>query len=263
VPRPPLTRREFLLAGAALLAGCDPRQPQRGALGTLDRFNGRAENALLGPARRAPTAAGRQLTPLGEFPRYKIGDDFPLPPPGFALEIGGLVARPLRLTLAQLLSLEKTEMRVEHHCVEGWSAVASWHGVRLSAIAELAQVDPRAKFVEFVSFELAPMAEEAPVGVEVVSHGPDAKANPAEMPRPRATTYSSSWDRASALHPQTLLAYGMNGAPLGREHGGPVRVYSAVKLGYKLVKWLAAVRFLPAPTGGYWEDQGYEWFAGV
>jgi DMSO/TMAO reductase YedYZ molybdopterin-dependent catalytic subunit len=75
--------------------------------------------------------------------------------------------------------------------------------------------------------------------------------------------YSSSWDRASALHSQTLLAYGMNGRPLGRLHGGPVRLYSAVKLGYKMVKWLSSLRFLHHPTGGYWEDMGYEWFAGV
>ena len=66
-----------------------------------------------------------------------------------------------------------------------------------------------------------------------------------------------------ALHPQTLLAYGMNGRPLGTLHGGPLRLYSATKLGYKMVKWLRAVRVMPHATGGYWEDRGYEWFAGV
>ena len=123
-----------------------------------------------------------------------------------------------------------TRTRVRHHCVEGWSAVAAWEGVRLSEVARLAGVDPRARYVEFRSFE---------------------------------SGYYSSWDVESALHPQTLLAYGMNGEPLATEYGAPLRLYSAVKLGYKMVKYLAEVNFLPMRTGGYWEDQGYEWFAGV
>ncbi len=67
----------------------------------------------------------------------------------------------------------------------------------------------------------------------------------------------------SALHPQTILAYGMNGERLPREHGAPLRLYTAVKLGYKMVKWVDAVAFLPERSGGYWEDRGYEWYAGV
>jgi DMSO/TMAO reductase YedYZ molybdopterin-dependent catalytic subunit len=77
------------------------------------------------------------------------------------------------------------------------------------------------------------------------------------------SNYWSSWDLASALHPQTLLAYGMNDQSLGLEHGAPLRVYSAVKLGYKMVKYLTEVNFLPSRTGGYWESQGYDWFGGV
>ena len=105
-----------------------------------------------------------------------------------------------------------------------------WDGVRLSEIARLVEPDPRARYVEFRSFEPG---------------------------------YYSSWDLESALHPQTILAYGMNGVPLAQEYGAPLRLYSAVKLGYKMVKYLAQVSFLPVRTGGYWEDQGYEWFAGV
>ncbi len=121
-------------------------------------------------------------------------------------------------------------MRVRHHCVEGWSAVASWDGVRVSEIARVVGADPRARYVEFASFEPG---------------------------------YFSSWDVESALHPQTILAYAMDGGPLETGWGAPLRLYSAVKLGYKMVKYLSAVRFLPVRTGGYWEDQGYEWFAGV
>ncbi len=142
----------------------------------------------------------------------------------------GLVAHPLTLSLDDLRRLPRTRTRVRHHCVEGWSAVAAWDGVRLSEIARIAGVDPRARYVEFRSFD---------------------------------SGYCSSWDLESALHAQTILAYGMNGAPLQVEHGAPLRLYSAVKLGYKMVKYLTEVSFLPVRTGGYWEDQGYEWFAGV
>jgi DMSO/TMAO reductase YedYZ molybdopterin-dependent catalytic subunit len=151
-------------------------------------------------------------------------------PAGWALRVGGLVARPLTLSSAELQALPRTRTRVRHHCVEGWSAVASWDGVRLSEIARLAGVDPRVRYVEFRSFEPG---------------------------------YYSSWDLESALHPQTILAYGMGGEPLQTEYGAPLRLYSAVKLGYKMVKYLSEVTFLPVRTGGYWEDQGYEWFAGV
>ena len=108
--------------------------------------------------------------------------------------------------------------------------MASWHGVALRDLAARIGADPRAPYVEFRSFDEG---------------------------------YWSSWDRASALHPQTILAYGMNGEPLSPSYGAPLRLYSAVKLGYKMVKYLTEVNFLPQRTGGYWEDQGYEWFAGV
>jgi DMSO/TMAO reductase YedYZ molybdopterin-dependent catalytic subunit len=75
--------------------------------------------------------------------------------------------------------------------------------------------------------------------------------------------YYSTWDIESSLHPQTILAYGMNGHPLNPDHGAPLRLYSPVKLGYKSVKYLTEVNFLANRTGGYWEDQGYDWYGGV
>ncbi|MBS2028182.1 MAG: molybdopterin-dependent oxidoreductase [Deltaproteobacteria bacterium] len=248
-----ISRRELLVGAGALLAGCDTQRPQRGLLGSVERFNGKVQAALFSPTHLAETASERALTPLAAFPQYKIGSEFPDVPAGWVLEVGGMVANPVRLELPMLQKLGGTELRVRHHCVEGWSAVASWQGVRVSELRALVKPAPEARFVEFVSFEAAPERESA---------APDAKAGPG-APAALARTYTSSWDLESALHPQTLLAYGMNGQPLPLEHGGPLRLYSAVKLGYKMVKWLAAVRFLPEPTGGYWEDQGYEWFAGV
>ncbi|HMC35771.1 MAG TPA: molybdopterin-dependent oxidoreductase, partial [Myxococcales bacterium] len=183
-------------------------------------------------------------TPERAFPSYFIADTMPFPPAGWSLKVGGMIAHPGTFTLEQLKSMPRIDMRVRHHCVEGWSAVASWHGVRLGEIARVCGADPRARFVEFRSFDAAEPDEAA---------GDEAVAQP----------YYSCWDRASAEHPQTMLAYGMNGRDLLPAHGAPVRLYSAVKLGYKMVKYLSEVVFQPVRTGGYWEDQGYEWFAGV
>jgi DMSO/TMAO reductase YedYZ molybdopterin-dependent catalytic subunit len=226
-----LTRRKFIagVAAASLLTGCESR-PVTGFLGTMVKWNERVEEFIFSPGRLAPELPLSAQTPDEAFPAYFISDSMPFPPRSWTFKVGGLVKRPLVLTLAQLQKLPRTEMRVQHHCVEGWSAVASWHGVRLSEIARLAGLDPRVKYVEFRSFD---------------------------------SGYWSSWDLGSGLHPQTLLAYGFNGRRLYPDHGAPLRVYSAVKLGYKNVKYLTEVNFLPNKTGGYWEDQGYEWFAGV
>lgn len=231
------SRRRFLaggLRGAGLLAlggiACDSSRPHAGFLGLMERANDRFQRALFDPSRLAPELGEDEETPYEDFPKYKISKRFPVAPAGWALAVKGMVARPMTLTLADLQRLPRTRTRVRHHCVEGWSAVASWDGVRLSEIARVAGADPNARCVEFRSFD---------------------------------SGYFSSWDIESALHPQTILAYGMNGVPLPVEHGAPLRLYSAVKLGYKMVKYLTEVSFLPVRTGGTWEDQGYEWFAGV
>jgi DMSO/TMAO reductase YedYZ molybdopterin-dependent catalytic subunit len=228
-----ITRRRLLtgFAAGSLLAGCDARHPVAGFLKSMLRFNESFEGLLFSPSRLAPEAPEKDLTPEGAFPAYFIADTMPFPPAGWSLKVGGMVAHPGAFTLEQLKSMPRIDMRVRHHCVEGWSAVAAWHGLRLSELAGAVGVDPRVRYVEFRSFD---------------------------------EDYWSSWDLGSALHPQTLLAYGMNGHDLHPDHGAPLRVYSAIKLGYKNVKYLTEVNFLPTRTGGgYWEDQGYEWFAGV
>jgi DMSO/TMAO reductase YedYZ molybdopterin-dependent catalytic subunit len=204
-------------------------------LGRLGQVTERIQRALFDPARLAPDPGSSALTPEGKFPKYKVAETFPEAPADFRLSVRGLVARPLNLSLSELLGMPRTPLRCRHHCVEGWSAVAAWEGVRLSQLAELVGAHPAARYVVFRSFE------RDPEGVE----------------------YSSCWDQASALHPQTLLAHGRNGGPLSREYGGPVRLYGAVKLGYKMVKWVREVEFTDQRAGGYWEDQGYEWWAGV
>ncbi len=224
---PRLTRRGLMAAASALAAGCGA-DPERGALGLMERFNERVQRGLFSPGRLAPSPL--RASPPGAFPAYFVSPSLPLAPAGWTLSVGGLVKTPVALTLADLQRMPRTDVRVQHHCVEGWSAVATWHGVAVADLAERAGADPRAQYVDFRSFDEG---------------------------------YSSCWDRPSALHRQTILAYGMNGAPLAPEHGAPLRLYAAVKLGYKMVKYLTAVLFLDRRAGGYWEDRGYEWFAGV
>jgi DMSO/TMAO reductase YedYZ molybdopterin-dependent catalytic subunit len=227
-----ITRRQLVatVATGAVLVTEKTVRAQSGFLRWMGRWNERVDRALFGADRLAAELPPTETTPAQAFPSYFISDDMPLAPAGWVLKVGGLVARPTTFSLEQLQRLSRTDMRVRHHCVEGWSAVAAWHGVRLRDVAALVGADPWAPYVEFRSFDAG---------------------------------YWSSWDRESALHQQTLLAYGMNGAPLYPDHGAPLRLYSAVKLGYKMVKYLTEVNFLSERTGGYWEDQGYEWFGGI
>ena len=226
-----LTRRTFMASAAAasLLTGCDAHPVTR-FLGAMKKWNEHFEGALFSPSRLAPELPPSAATPESAIPSYFISDDMPDVPDNWSLSVGGLIDHPMTLTLDQIRKLPPTEMCVQHHCVEGWSAVAAWRGVRVNDLARLAGLKPDVRYVEFKSFD---------------------------------ENYWSSWDLGSAMHPQTLLAYGMNGHDLTAGHGAPLRLYSAVKLGYKMVKYLTEVNFLDHKTGGYWENQGYDWFGGV
>src|SRR5215471_10994694 len=101
----------------------------------MRRWNEGVEAAIFSPTRLAPELPASATTPESEFPAYYISDSMPVAPPNWTLKLGGLIKRPMILTLAQLQAMPRTDMRVQHHCVEGWSAVASWHGVRISEIA--------------------------------------------------------------------------------------------------------------------------------
>jgi DMSO/TMAO reductase YedYZ molybdopterin-dependent catalytic subunit len=146
------------------------------------------------------------------------------------LEVGGMVRAPLHLTLAELSGLPRIGYKLDHFCVEGWSAVATRTGVRLSDLARLVGVQPGAKYVDFQSFD---------------------------------KDYHESWDIESAMHPQTLVVYAQDGRYLNAAYGAPARIYSPVKLGYKNTKYLTKILFMPERNGGYWSDRGYEWYGGV
>jgi DMSO/TMAO reductase YedYZ molybdopterin-dependent catalytic subunit len=225
-----MSRRAWLSSLAIGAAGCDAMQPKRGFLGRMEKFNIGVERMLFRHNSGTPAYSLADETPMARWPSYFVSPNMPMTPPGWALRIGGLVARPAVLSVEDLQRMTRTDIRVEHHCVEGWSAIASWHGVRLRDLAARVGADPRAEYVEFRSFD---------------------------------NGYYSSWDRDSAMHPQTLIAYGMAGAQLTQAHGAPARIYSPVKLGYKNVKYLTEINFMPSMSGGYWENLGYEWYGGV
>jgi DMSO/TMAO reductase YedYZ molybdopterin-dependent catalytic subunit len=232
-------RRAFLAGGAAALAGatlgCDWRGPKRaaGLLATSERWNERVERALFrhDAMNRAPS---RARAAGDAFPSYFVSEEVPVWDEAargvWRLEIGGLVRRPAKLTLDELRALPRAELRLEHFCVEGWSAVSLRTGVLLRELARRAGPTPDARFVDFESFDEG---------------------------------YHESWDIESALHPQTMIVYGQDGQLLDPAYGAPARVYSPVKLGYKNTKYLTRIMFLPAANGGYWSDEGYEWYGGV
>lgn len=237
-----LDRRAFLRLGlvggpAALLAACGwdggaAIEPRLRAVSRLNDWVG--EHLLLSRGRLAPEYPVSARTPAARFPMYSITYNrtgrFPTAPDGWALEVGGLVTTPTTLTLRMLRELPPVTYTVKHHCVEGWTAVGTWTGVPVSAISDMVRPTPEARYLRFDSF--------------------DAR-------------YSNGWDLASAMHPQTILAYAFNDRPLPVERGAPLRLYSPIKLGYKLTKYLTGMTFTRERPGGYWEDQGYPWFAGV
>ena len=239
-----LTRRDFLRLGAvagpvSLVAACgwdggSGLQPRLRDFSRVNDWIG--EKIFLSSNRLAKEYPVSARTPMENFPAYSIRynrtGSFPYPPDprSWALTVEGLVRKPLRLTLADLERLPSVTYTVKHHCVEGWTAIATWTGVRISTIMALAQPTDAARYLRFDSFD---------------------------------DKYFNGWDLKSAAHPQTILAYGYNDRPLMMNHGAPLRLYSPIKLGYKLTKYLTAVTFTRDRPGGYWEDQGYPWLGGI
>ena len=235
-----IRRRDFLSAGAlaissALLAACDAHGPEgsKRLLRFAERKNEGIERWLLRhTSMDAPKAGWRAA---GEsFPRYYVAKTMPVWDPAargpWSLAVDGMVERPLRLTLDDLLRMRQQRQRVEHFCVEGWTAVATFWGVPMTAIAKAAGARPDARYVDFASFD---------------------------------DDYHESWDLESATHPQTMIVYAKDGRFLSPGYGAPARLHSPVKLGYKNVKYLTRITFMRERNGGYWSDQGYEWYAGT
>ncbi len=161
----------------------------------------------------------------------------------YALNVGGLCEAPRKFSLADLRALPSRTQVTRHDCVEGWSAIAKWKGARLAALLDVVKPKPEARFVMFYCAD--PMSQD----------GTDL--------------YYESIDFDDARHEQTILAYDLNDAPLPVPNGAPLRLRVERQLGYKHAKFVTGLEFVSSfaniagGRGGYWEDQGYQWYAGI
>jgi DMSO/TMAO reductase YedYZ molybdopterin-dependent catalytic subunit len=250
------SRRHFVsrvLAGlsAIVLAGCDAVTNSSWGpkmLGAGERANRGAQRALTGRASLAQEFSEADLSPdfrsngtanPGDEDYQRLAkDQFR----DWTLKVDGLVRTPTQLSLAQLRAMKARTQITRHDCVEGWSAIGKWTGVPLSEVLTLAQPQPTARFVVFYCAD--PMDNDG-------------------------TRYYESIDLDEAHHPQTILAYELNGEALPVKNGAPIRVRIERQLGYKMAKYIMRIELVAdlkgvgGGNGGYWEDQGYEWYAGI
>ncbi len=231
-----LERRHFLRGGLslgalALLTGCD-LSTHDGVfdriLWAMLRFNDRMQALLFNPNRLAATFRPDQITRPFKFNAYYPVDQVRPVPADWALEVTGLVDDDSSWSLDRLRALPQQSQITRHICVEGWSQIGQWSGIPLRDFLHRVGADLRARYVGFECFD----------------------------------DYSSSIDMASALHPQTILALDFEQSPLSPQWGAPVRLRIPTKLGFKNPKNIASITVTNQNPGGYWEDQGYNWFSG-
>lgn len=252
-------RRRFLArAGAGLsllsLSGCT-RLSQKAwvadLLSDVENLTRRAQRLFAGSHALAPEFAETDIAPdfRANGTLDPATDDYAAHVAnGFAdwrVGVGGLVERELSLTLKALKALPSRTQITRHDCVEGWSCIGKWTGVPLATVLAAAGVKREARYVVF--------------------HSADNMAGPGAP----AQFYYESLDLLEATHPQTLLAYELNGAPLPVKNGAPVRLRAERQLGYKMAKYIKYIEVVPTLSGiaggrgGYWEDQGYSWYGGI
>ena len=248
-------RRSFLrmaIMGTAglLVAGCDRiSQSSWGpkVLGKAEGLNRRVQ-ALLAPS----SAMAQEFSEADISPVFRPnGTVMPTTPAyqallanqfrDYRLQVDGLVSRPAMLSIDDLKKLDSRTQITRHDCVEGWSVIGKWQGALLSAVLDHVGVDPQARFVVFHCLD-------------------DMDAD---------TPYYESLDLGEARHPQTLLAWDLNDQPLPVPNGAPLRLRVGRQLGYKQAKYIGRIELVRSfadigdGNGGYWEDQGYEWYAGI
>jgi len=242
------SRRRFLsrvlgATGVLLLAGCERLSQSEWfpkVLAAGERISEAAQTLVTGRKAMAQEFAEVD-TAEPDSEAYEA-----LAAKGFAdykLEVAGLVASPRSFSLAELRALESRTQITRHDCVEGWSAIGKWKGAKLKAVLDAVKAKPEARYVVFYCAD--PMAND----------GTDL--------------YYESIDMDDALHPQTILAYELNGEVLPIKNGAPVRLRVERQLGYKHAKYVMKIELVESfahiagGNGGYWEDQGYQWYAGI
>ena len=247
-----IDRRRFIAAGTSglLLSGCDRlnNSPQfRGVLRSAEKLNMATQRLISARDSLAREYSEADLSPIFRSngtampgtPEYQqhLAENFA----NWRLAVDGLVARPLSIPIQTLRSLPHRTQITRHDCVEGWSAIGKWHGVQLSRILDHAGLSTRAKYIVF--------------------HCADRFGD---------KPYYESIDLVDAFHPQTILAWGMNGHLLPVANGAPLRLRVERQLGYKHAKYVQRIEAVDSLSrvfggrGGYWEDNvDYEWYAGV
>lgn len=232
-----LQRRLFLrsslsLGALSMLAGCTLQDGDAvdKVLWSMSRWNDRVQAWLFNRNRLAPTYARSQVTqpfPFNAFyPEYDVPE---VDGTDYRLEVSGLVADKRAWSLAQLRALPQAGQITRHICIEGWSAIGEWRGVALRTFLERIGADTTARYIGFKCSD----------------------------------RYYSSLDMETALHPQTMLALDFGSEPLPAQYGYPLKLRVPTKLGFKNPKHIAALFVTNENPGGYWEDQGYNWFSGL
>lgn len=227
------SRRRFLVGGAAAALGAFGywwlRKPEQTYLFTdAFRFNEKLSQLYYSPNHLAPEFPPEKITEARV--NGVIGMESNLNPAEWNLRVGGLAnhADDLVLTFDDIKQLPRVEMTTELKCIEGWSIIVHWAGARFSDFVQKYQ--PR--FTKYVSLAT-----------------PDNQ-------------YFVGWDMPSILHPQTLLAYEINGSPLPPEHGAPLRLASPLKYGIKQIKRIGRIEFTDERPRDYWAESGYDWYSG-
>ncbi|WP_242151901.1 molybdopterin-dependent oxidoreductase [Sphingomonas sp. BAUL-RG-20F-R05-02] len=249
-----LTRRTLIAGSAAgaglLLSGCD-KVAQVPAFRKI-LFSGEIMNRGLQRALSNRAALAPEFTTAEMSPRFRVNGTHNPGTPDYTamvaenfahwrLKVGGLVARPLNLSLAQVRSLPTRTQITRHDCVEGWSAIGKWHGPQLGTLLKAAGLRDTARYVVFTCADLY-----------------------------NSQPYYESIDLLDAFHPQTILAWALNDRVLDVGHGAPLRLRVERQLGYKHAKYLMQINAVASldgigrGKGGYWEDNvDYDWYAGI
>ena len=255
-----LAKRRFLRravggGGALLLGGCD-RLGQNAAFKDMLSTGESLSRGVRDLVGASPLSMAQEFTSADLSPTFRgNGNTDPdsdaykaLAANAFAdwrLAVDGWVETPTSLSLAALRAMPSRTQITRHDCVEGWSAIGQWTGVQLARVLTLVKPKPGARFVVFHC------------------------ADTFDEDDGEATPYYESIDLQDAYHPQTLLAYALNGQALPVTNGAPLRLRVERQLGYKHAKYLmrlelvATLAGIGGGKGGYWEDQGYQWYAGI
>ena len=255
------TRRNFLKAAAAgasglVLTGCTSLSQQPwvvNILSEVENLTRRAQRLFAGSHALAPEFTKADIAPVfrANGTLNPSTDDYAAhAAKNFAnwrIPVEGLVENKLTLSLADLRAMPPRTQITRHDCVEGWSCIGEWTGAPLAHILAMAKPKPEARYVMFFCAD--------PMG-----------SSPSSDDVPY---YYESLDLLEATHPQTILAYELNGQTLPVEHGAPIRVRAERQLGYKMAKYVQRIEVVEnfnhinGGKGGYWEDLGYSWYGGI